>query len=352
MRLSYAQRLEDYHLDLVFPDQKAGFYIDIGAGHPIADNVSYWFYLKGWCGLIAEPQQRLAALYAHLRPRDIAICSLIGRMEGEADFHLVDRLHGLSTTRASHAEAAVRLGASFCTLKAQVRTLAALCAEHNIAHVDFLKIDVEGAEADVIAGNDWEKLRPRILVIEAFAPGSGPDDWKAWEPVLLANCYRFAFFDGLNRFYVAEECAELAARFPTEPAAENCVAHLSDFGSALERPDHFDHALACRLVKGFLATLPSLERGQLARLLCSEPDGSSLSIRSPAETAALLFGTAEYPGAAPDLPAGSDHAQLIRAVMDTDRFRAALGRIAASYDGGHLQEHAAPSPRSEAEEKD
>jgi FkbM family methyltransferase len=338
MRLSYAQRLEDYHLDLVFAGLRTGFYIDVGGGHPVADNVSYWFYLKGWRGLVIEPQQRLADLYAHIRPRDITVCGLAGRHDGEADFHVVDRLHGLSTTLEGHARAAAGLGTTYTTVKAPIRTLATLCAEHRVAAVDFLKIDVEGAEADVLAGADWSRVRPRAVVVEAAAPGASAEDWRAWEPVLLANRYRFAFFDGLNRFYVAEECAALAARFPPEPAPWDRVEHLWDFGRALDRPDHFDHALARRLVEGFLAALPMLDRDLLARLLCRTPDGAPMPDESAEAVAALLFGTAEFPGASPALPPGMDHNHLIRELMDSDRFRAALGRIAASYDGGHLPE--------------
>src|SRR5262245_46441155 len=106
MRLSYAQRLEDYHLDLVFGAQQRGFYIDIGGGHPVADNVTFWFYLKGWSGLVVEPQAALAGLYERVRPRDTTVCALVGREDGEADFHVVDRLHGFSTTLESHAQAA------------------------------------------------------------------------------------------------------------------------------------------------------------------------------------------------------------------------------------------------------
>ena len=70
MQLSYAQNLEDYHLDLVLGDQPTGTYVDVGGGHPVADNVSFWFYLKGWSGLVVEPQQGLADAYAGVRPRD------------------------------------------------------------------------------------------------------------------------------------------------------------------------------------------------------------------------------------------------------------------------------------------
>ena len=79
MDLSYAQNLEDYHLSLAFAGQTTGTYIDVGAGHPIADNVSFWFYERGWQGIVVEPQPELVALYQRLRPRDLAIRGLLGR---------------------------------------------------------------------------------------------------------------------------------------------------------------------------------------------------------------------------------------------------------------------------------
>jgi FkbM family methyltransferase len=325
MKLSYAQRLEDYHLDLVFADCANGFYIDVGGGHPIADNVSYWFYLKGWRGLVVEPQAKLADLYAHIRPRDITECTLVGTREGEVEFHVVDRLHGFSTTVESNAKTAASMGAGYATERLPMRRLQSLTTQHGIARVDFLKIDVEGAEADVLAGADWTACRPRVVVLEAVAPGTMTEAWRDWEPFLLAQDYNFAFFDDLNRFYVANECAELTKRFPSKPAPWDCVQHLWDFGRAPERPDHPDHALAQTLVRGFLAALPSIDQQQLVRFL--EASGVA-----PAELPRLLLGSAEYPGALSATETDTS------GLMQSDRVRAALGRIASAYDGGHLME--------------
>jgi hypothetical protein len=98
MHISYAQNLEDYHLDLVFAGQQSGTYVDVGGGHPVADNVSFWFYLKGWRGLVVEPQQALADIY-----RACAAARPYGELSGrtrrrEAEFHVVETLHGFSTT--------------------------------------------------------------------------------------------------------------------------------------------------------------------------------------------------------------------------------------------------------------
>ena len=326
MQLSYAQNLEDYHLDLVFVDQPEGTYVDVGGGHPVADNVSFWFYLKGWRGLVVEPQEALAESHKGVRPRDHVVSCLAGRADGEAAFHVVDRLHGFSSTVREHAAGASQFGAGYTTVAKPVRTLASLCAEAGLAQIDFLKIDVEGAESDVIAGMDFARWRPRVVVVEAVAPGSMAEAWSAWEPALIAAGYRFGFFDRLNRFYVADEAAELAQRFPAEPAPWDRVQHLWDFGRAAERADHPDHALAAVLQAGLFAALPTLQPALIERLIARGLEGTGAGPFSPA-SAQRLLGSAELPRA--PAPAAD-----LAGLVGSDELRAALGRIACRYDGG------------------
>jgi FkbM family methyltransferase len=330
MQLSYAQNLEDYHLEQMFTGQAAGTYVDVGGGHPVADNVSFWFYLKGWRGLVVEPQQGLAELYAHVRPRDCTACCLAGRADGEAEFHVVEKLHGFSSTVREHAERAGQYGARFKTVTKPVRMLSVLIADAGLDTIDFLKIDVEGAEAEVLAGIDFTRHRPRVVLAEAVAPGSMDDASLVWEKVLTSHGYRFAFFDRLNRFYVADEAADLAARLPNEPAPWDQVAHLWDCGRAPERPDHPDHKLAEVLQQGFHALLPTLSPALLVQFVERGLDVAKAGAFSPA-VAQMLRGAAELPRAptaAPDLSA----------LLASDELRAALGRIACMYDGGHLLE--------------
>src|SRR5215469_987722 len=124
MELSYSQDLEDYHLSLAFAGQKTGTYIDVGVGHPIADNVSFWFYERGWQGIIVEPQRNLVDLYVQLRQRDIRVCGLIGSHCGETDFHVFGRFHGLSTTVENYARAAAVHGAQYRTVRLPMVSLA------------------------------------------------------------------------------------------------------------------------------------------------------------------------------------------------------------------------------------
>ncbi len=309
MELSYSQNLEDYHLSLAFAGQATGTYVDIGAGHPIADNVSFWFYERGWSGVVVEPQAKLAVLYPQLRPRDIVVSGLIGRESGETDFHVVDRLHGLSTTMEGVAQAAHAFGVDYQTIRTPMMTLARLCETHDLSAIDFLKIDVEGAEVDVLFGGDWERFRPKVIVAEAVAPMTSEPSWRDWEPFLLAQGYRFVLFDTLNRFYVAEEHPDIIGRFPTERAPWHAVRHMYEIGRAPENEQHPDHALARDLARGFWASLPYLDANLIASIL-----GRARKLEKPDDRATLA------------------------AMAESEQFRAALGRIACGYDGGQIIE--------------
>ena len=71
------------HLLRAFGEQASGFYIDIGAGHPVYDNVSFAFYLRGWRGVTVEPNPWLAQLSEAVRPLDVRIQSLVGEKPGK-----------------------------------------------------------------------------------------------------------------------------------------------------------------------------------------------------------------------------------------------------------------------------
>ena len=330
MRLSYAQNLEDYHLDLMFAGQADGTYVDVGGGHPVADNVSFWFYLKGWRGLIVEPQAVLADAYRHIRPRDNVYCGLAGASAGEADFHAVAGLHGLSSMVRAQAEGARQFGVGYTTQRMPMRRLDDLIGEAGLAKIDFLKIDVEGAEEQVLAGLDLGKIRPRVIVIESVNPTNPDGAAGPWEVPVTAAGYVHALFDGLNRFYVRTDERALAARLPDKPMPWDAVDHLWDHGRAPHNSRHADHELARVVERGVMAMLPGLEP-QLLQAILSRGLGVQVSgsDQLDPDIAGRLLGPAEFSGTE---PVAADLASL----MASDRFRAALGRIACFYDGGHI----------------
>jgi FkbM family methyltransferase len=336
--ISYAQRYEDMHLLRCFGAQPTGFYIDAGAGHPVYDNVSFAFYLRGWRGITVEPNPWLSQLSEAVRPRDTRIRSLVGAAPGEATYYLVEDFLGLSTTVEGHARAAhSEFGKRSRAMIMPVTTLRALCEQHAPSDIDFLKIDVEGAERAVIEGGDWRRFRPKILVLEALAPVTMAPSWDAFEPLILSHGYRFAFFDSLNRYYVADEHGGLATRLAAAPDAFPAAVQLCAFKPALDDPAHPDHGLALLLAGTEMVRLPLLPPDEVAERLTAslEPDDLSRPA-TRTDLAAVhqrLFGKPPPPewDAALALRPSASLRDLYRHAVTTDTFRAACGRISASY---------------------
>ena len=241
--ISYAQRFEDLYLMRCFAGRDEGFYIDIGSGHPVYDNMSFAFYLKGWNGVTVEPNPWLARLTRAVRPRDRHLETLVGAAAGEATFYVVNDFHGLSTMIEDHARAAQsQFGKASKALVVPVTTLRELCEQHVPRTFDFLKVDVEGAEQDVLLNGDWQSYRPKVVVVEALAPYTMTPAWAAWEPFLAKHGYRYVWFDTLNRYYVAEEADELARCFETAPASFDQSFQLRNVKPALDHRVAHDDA--------------------------------------------------------------------------------------------------------------
>jgi FkbM family methyltransferase len=208
--ISYAQNAEDVVLARVFAGQATGRYVDLGAGYPTRDSVTKHFYDLGWRGINVEPEPALADELDQERPEDVNLRVAVGAEPGTTVLHVVDGQWGRATVDDSLA-AQYREDWRLRDVEVQVVTLAQLLDDHP-GDVDFLKVDVEGAERAVIEGADWSRHRPRVLVVEATEPGSPKPAHDEWEPMLLEAGYRCGLFDGLNRFYAqATDTDALAA---------------------------------------------------------------------------------------------------------------------------------------------
>ena len=332
--LSYAQRFEDFHLARCFEGKADGFYVDVGAGHPVYDNVSFAFYLAGWRGITVEPNPTLAALGRAVRPRDKLYEGLAGAAPGEATLYLQREFHGLSTTIAEHARAAEKeVGRTPEPVTVPVTTLSALCAQHAPAAIDFLKVDVEGAEADVLRGADFSRHRPKVIVVEAIKPFTLAPAWDEWEPLLGSHGYAYVWDDELNRYYVAAEASALADKLRGGPKWYAGGPQIGHYKGAAIDPAHPDHRLALLLQDVDLANLPLTDPDVFFDMLTAGEGDLERPARATdvAAIATRFFG--DSPAVQQIVP--SVGAETIRAayrrIIDSDAFRAACGRIAASY---------------------
>jgi FkbM family methyltransferase len=266
--ISYAQNFEDVILQRCFAGKERGFYIDVGAMHPLLDSVTYAFYERGWSGINVEPNDEYYPLLERFRPRDINLKCALSDTSGVAELHVLAGT-GLSTLDEQNSARASAQGHQPCSSQTDLHTLAEICGELQIKQIDFLKVDVEGWEEKVLRGNDWTLYRPAVVLVEATLPNTRIASWSTLDPILTSANYDFVYFDGLNRYYIAEERAELKTCFSEPPnffdGYERCiesltrdelnsgriaswrVAYLKQLGSlALSTGSEIDEILFCR----------------------------------------------------------------------------------------------------------
>lgn len=226
--VSYAQNFEDVMLWRALKHVEKGFYVDVGAHSPYIDSVTCVFYDRGWSGINIEPNPKLFEQLQKERPRDINLQVAISREVGTLGIYFFGE-YGLSTVEESVAEEIKKEGyETDGPTQVEAWNLKKVWTSFvpNGQQVHFLKVDVEGHEAEVIIGNDWVRNRPWIVLVEAMQPLRQIEMHHLWEPILLQFDYRHAYSDGVNRFYVAAEHLELLPIFRYPPNAfDNFVPH-------------------------------------------------------------------------------------------------------------------------------
>ncbi|MGH9384287.1 MAG: FkbM family methyltransferase [Vicinamibacterales bacterium] len=246
--ISYAQNQEDVVLARLVSRIPIGRFVDVGAGHPILENVTYALYLRGWRGINIEPMEREAALLRDLRPEDTTKQIAAGARPGRLTlFEAPMENRGATTSSRAIVERYEQAGQQFRPFDVDVLPLRSIVGDQDEIHV--LKIDVEGMEAEVIAGADLATMRPWVLVIEATFPNTAESSAGAWEPSVVAAGYGPALFDGLNRFYVRADLPEIQALLSVPANVFDAwVPHeLSVCRDSLKEAERFAGDLTARL---------------------------------------------------------------------------------------------------------
>ncbi|MFF5563261.1 FkbM family methyltransferase [Streptomyces sp. NPDC012623] len=205
--LSFAQQYEDAVLRRAFSE--IGFYVDVGAGHPVDHSVTKYFYDMGWRGVNIEPQPRIFEVLTEMRPEDTNLQIAAAGHDGKEMLKIFPQNWGWATFDQGLAEEYRKQGQSVHSVEVEVRRLDTVLADVNAPHeFGFLKIDAEGSESDVLKGLNLDAWRPRVIVIEATKPNT-PTYFTPWEPTITDAGYTRCLFDGLNNYYVDNDHPEL-----------------------------------------------------------------------------------------------------------------------------------------------
>ncbi|MBL4307087.1 FkbM family methyltransferase [Vibrio fluvialis] len=205
--VSYSQNFEDVILWRALKHISNGFYIDVGANDPISDSITKSFYDRGWSGINIEPLQSHYKELLQARPRDINLNCAAGNGGGLVELWECD-IRGWATSSPEVIEQHKKEGHKGSYHKVPIESLTNICEQHANLDIHFLKIDVEGFEKSVLESMDFSLYRPWILLIEATKPNTTEENYSTWEYLVLNSDYVFAYADGVNRYYVANERKE------------------------------------------------------------------------------------------------------------------------------------------------
>lgn len=170
-RRSFSQEGEDLILDRIFDQQASGVYIDIGAHHPVRFSNTYLFYRRGWSGICIDPSPNAIRLFKSMRPKDISLEVGVSDQLSRMTYFMFDE-PALNTFSEALAQERVKntpyklIGNSSVPVKPLSQILDETLRPGT--KIDFMSVDVEGLDFQVLASNDWLKYRPRVILAEAL----------------------------------------------------------------------------------------------------------------------------------------------------------------------------------------
>jgi len=167
----FGQEAEDAVLRRIFEKQARGFYVDVGAHHPFRFSNTYWAYQRGWHGLNIDATPGFERAFQIWRRRDINLLASVtnNTSTSETPFYIFSD-PALNTTNRARSEELQETGHTLLgTTCVPALTLDEILTKHlpsDVSQIDLLTVDVEGAEMEVLRGNDWTRFSPRVLVLE------------------------------------------------------------------------------------------------------------------------------------------------------------------------------------------
>jgi len=180
---SYSQEGEDMILRRLFEKYQKGFYVDVGAHHPMRFSNTYFFYKKGWNGINIDAMPNSMKPFNKIRPRDINIEKPVSDKKQTLTYYAFNEpaLNGFSKELSQERAGKDNNYHIIFEEDIETSTLTEILDDNlpKEQEIDFLSIDVEGLDFMVLKSNDFNKYKPKVILIEIL--GSSLSDIESNE---------------------------------------------------------------------------------------------------------------------------------------------------------------------------
>ena len=163
---TYAMEGEDLEINEFLKNINNGFYVDAGGFHPLDRNNTYLLYKKNWRGINIDLSEFSIDLFNFARPEDININVAVSNRDGEINFYYMKKLSQLSTIKKEVALKGMHGDIKEKKINSKKLTTIIDNTKFKNKKIDFLNIDLEGADFDALQSLDFKIYRPKLICVE------------------------------------------------------------------------------------------------------------------------------------------------------------------------------------------
>ncbi|MBD22768.1 MAG: hypothetical protein CL572_03790 [Alphaproteobacteria bacterium] len=196
---------EDLFVNYFFKDLKKGFYVDIGCNLPKSGSLTYMLYKKGWSGIKVDISKRSIELNKIYRKRDINLNLSVGKDEKVVDSFIFYDNCSMNTVNKEFRKYTEKSVKKKPTVnKITQKKLDSILKNNNISKINYLNIDVEGNESEVLNGFKISKFKPELVSIEIHDKKCPPLENKVYK-YFVKNNYELISIYGWTYFFTINE---------------------------------------------------------------------------------------------------------------------------------------------------
>ena len=177
----------DRIVDVILKNIKKGIYVDVGCHHPLINNNTYYLFKRGWSGINIDLDFNSVEMFKYFRPNDDNYKTAVSNKKGVAKLYFFHNRAPKNTIDKNYGLGAKKIK------KINIDTLDNIIGKSKlrIKEIDFLSIDVEGNEFNVLKGLNFQKYRPKVIALELINKNKNYFYEQKIETIQKSKIYKF-----------------------------------------------------------------------------------------------------------------------------------------------------------------
>jgi len=156
--LHFGEFGEDIFINRILKNINQGKYVDVGCYHPYKGSLTFELYKRGWNGVNIDASKTSIDLFNMSRKKDINLNLAISNFDGETYYY--------ENSPINQQNSLIQMNKLQKKIKIKCLTLDTVLNNKNLDEFDYLNIDVEGSELEVIKGFNLKRFNPKLITIE------------------------------------------------------------------------------------------------------------------------------------------------------------------------------------------